>query len=62
MTGKTLRQCRECWLNCPSPEITNAPWTAQEEEEILKHKVFEFGASWNPVRRFLRGRSAISAV
>jgi hypothetical protein len=56
MPGRTLRQCRERWLNYLNPNLTNAPWTDQEEE-ILDQKVFEFGTAWNRIRPFLPGRS-----
>jgi hypothetical protein len=44
MPGRTLRQCRERWLNYLSPETTNALWTVQEEK-ILEQKVFEFNSA-----------------
>jgi hypothetical protein len=53
---RNVRQCRERWQNYLSPGLTNAPWTAAEEE-ILEQKVLEFGTKWQQVVQYLPQRS-----
>jgi hypothetical protein len=58
LTGRTARQCRERWVNYLSPDITKAPWAANEEN-LLKDKVAEFGPLWSRIARFFVGRTDV---
>jgi hypothetical protein len=58
LVGRTARQCRERWVNYLSPDVTKAPWAA-EEENLLRTKVAEFGPSWSRIARFFVGRTDV---
>lgn len=36
MPGRNARQCRDRWLNYLSPDVVNGPWTAEEDELLVK--------------------------
>jgi hypothetical protein len=55
-TGKTARQCKDRWCNYLSPEVSFAPWTA-EEDDIVVGKVNELDKKWSLIAKFVRGRS-----
>ncbi|OHS99545.1 r2r3-MYB transcription factor [Tritrichomonas foetus] len=54
--GKTARQCRERYQHYLAPNISNKPWT--EEEEALLHKLYsQFGKNWAKISEFFDGRT-----
>ena len=53
---RTGRQCRERYYNYLSPEITNSPWTP-EEDQILIQEVQISGSSWSKIAPKFPGRS-----
>jgi hypothetical protein len=58
LVGRTARQCRERWVNYLSPDVTKAPWAA-DEENLLREKVAEFGPLWSRIARFFVGRTDV---
>jgi GTPase Era involved in 16S rRNA processing len=50
------RQCGERWNNYVNPELRKDPFTP-EEDEILQHKVVEFGLKWHKIAKFFHKRS-----
>jgi hypothetical protein len=56
LPGRNVRQCRDRWLNYLSPDLTSAPWTAQEEL-LLEQKCLEFGTRWQLIQPFFPNRS-----
>ena len=56
LPGRTTKQCRDRYSNYLSPSITNLPWT-QEEDQLLREKVDEFGKKWVYISQFFDGRS-----
>jgi hypothetical protein len=58
LVGRTARQCRERWVNYLSPDVTKAPWAA-DEESLLRAKVAEFGPLWSRIARFFVGRTDV---
>lgn len=56
MPGRTGRQCRDRFRNYLDPNLTNGPWT-DEEDKILIQKVNEYGQHWNKISVFFKGRS-----
>lgn len=59
METRNARQCRERWKNYLAPEISNEPWTSEEDQMLLdKHK--EFGNRWTEISIFFPGRSGVN--
>jgi hypothetical protein len=56
MGNRNARQCRERYRNYVDPNLSNAPWTA-DEDRLLEDKVTEFGTRWNRVAVFFSNRS-----
>lgn len=56
MKTRNPRQCRERWNNYLNPDLTNDPWTP-EEDRLLEEKYAELGQSWNAISKFFVGRS-----
>ena len=59
MPGRNPRQCRERWTNYLSPNVNNAPWTA-DEDELLREKHRELGPKWVQIAKSFAGRSDTS--
>lgn len=57
MKTRTARQCRERWNNYISSNLTNAPWTATEDE-LLNDLYDEYGSRWSKISEFFSNRSA----
>jgi hypothetical protein len=38
LPGRNPRQCRDRWFNYLSPDVQNRPWTAEEEQRLLKKR------------------------
>jgi hypothetical protein len=55
-TNRTARQCRERWVNYLAPHLRSEPWT-QEEDQLLREKVAQFGRAWAEISRVFCGRS-----
>jgi hypothetical protein len=48
--GRTSRQCRERYKNFLQPSLVNGPWTA-EEDEMLIRLFHQYGPSWVTIRQ-----------
>ena len=59
MPGRNVRQCRERYKHYLSPEISQRPWTA-EEDELLLAKVNEYGSRWVTISKFFNNRTDIN--
>ena len=59
MKTRTTRQCRERYINYLSPNVTNGPWTA-EEELLLIEKVQEMGPRWPKIAKYFQSRSDVN--
>lgn len=59
METRNARQCRERWKNYLAPEISNEPWTSEEDQMLLdKHK--EFGKKWSQIAKLFNKRTDIN--
>jgi len=54
--GRTGKQVRDRYLNNLRSDLTNTPWT-QEEDELLKALYYILGSKWCVVALYLPGRS-----
>lgn len=54
--GKNARQCRERYNHYLAPNVSNDPWT-EEEDQILLDKFKEFGTDWAKICTFFKGRT-----
>ncbi|OHT17658.1 Myb-like DNA-binding domain containing protein [Tritrichomonas foetus] len=59
MPNRTTRQCRERYKNYLAPNVTNGPWTA-EEDLLLEQKYLEFGPKWATIAHFFKNRSDVN--
>ncbi|OHT10458.1 hypothetical protein TRFO_20274 [Tritrichomonas foetus] len=59
MENRTTRQCRERYRNYLSPNLTNGPWTA-EEDLLLEQKNFELGPKWATIAQSFKNRSDVN--
>jgi hypothetical protein len=57
--NRNARQCRDRWSNYLSPSVENGPWTADEEELLIK-KHAELGTAWKYITRFFPTRTDIN--
>lgn len=57
MKGKTVRQCRERWLNNLSSSVVKSKWT-EAEDNILKQKYMMYGPKWKKFEPFFKGRTS----
>ena len=58
LPGRTARQCRERWVNYLSPNVSLAPWTA-EEDILLNTLVAEHGKHWSKISSFFPSRTDV---
>lgn len=56
MKNRTPRQCRERWINYISPELSNEPWSV-EEDQLLDELYAEYGSRWHKIAEFFPNRS-----
>jgi len=56
LPGRIGKQCRERWHNHINPEIRKGPWTAEEDEIIVKAHAIH-GNQWSAIARLLEGRT-----
>lgn len=57
MNGRTIRQCRERWLNNLSSAVVKSKWT-EDEDDILTQKYLQFGPKWKKLEQFFTGRTS----
>jgi hypothetical protein len=56
LPGRIGKQCRERWRNHLDPAMNHAPWTAEEDEQLIQlHK--EHGNAWVVIASQMRNRS-----
>ncbi|OHS94944.1 Myb-like DNA-binding domain containing protein [Tritrichomonas foetus] len=55
MKNRTIRQCRERYLNTLSDKIIKSNWT-KEEDELILLKYQEIGSKWKTMELFFPGR------
>lgn len=56
MENRSIRQCRERYLNYLAPSIQSGPWTP-EEDRLLIEKQKELGHKWTAIAKFFGNRS-----
>ena len=56
MGTRNPRQCRERWNNYLKPELTQMPWS-MEEDILLANKFAEYGSHWSKISKFFPNRS-----
>lgn len=59
MNGRNIRQCRERYKNYLTPDVTNGPWT-QEEDDLLFEAFSKYGARWKLIASFFPSRTDIN--
>ena len=59
MKDRTVRQCRERWLNYLDPNLNKSEWT-DEEDKLLYQKFDELGRRWKVIASFFENRTDIS--
>lgn len=56
MPERSVKQCRERWMNNLNPSINKKPFTAAEDMELM-NLVAQYGKKWALISRMLPGRS-----
>lgn len=56
MGNRNVRQCKDRWNYYLSPDVNNGEWT-EEEDNLLREKVKEFGTKWKIIASFFTGRT-----
>lgn len=56
MINRTPRQCRERWINYIAPNLSNEPWT-KEEDDLLDELYTEYGSRWHKIAEIFPNRS-----
>eukprot|EP00300_Choanocystis_sp_HF-7_P012387 c17866_g1_i5.p1 GENE.c17866_g1_i5~~c17866_g1_i5.p1 ORF type:complete len:233 (+),score=29.30 c17866_g1_i5:79-777(+) len=59
MGQKTARQCRERWKNVLNPCLNRGPWSAEEDQKLLR-ELSRLGNKWADIARVLPGRTDIA--
>lgn len=59
MPGRNARQCKDRWEKFLSPELIVAPFTLEEDIQILK-LYNEIGSKWVQISKLMKGRSDTS--
>ena len=59
MRGRTVRQCRERWINYLDPNLNKSQWT-EEEDKLLYQKFNEIGRKWKIISSFFKNRTDIN--
>ncbi|OHS98498.1 hypothetical protein TRFO_35068 [Tritrichomonas foetus] len=57
MMNRTIRQCKERWQYYLSPDVSNEPWT-EEEETLLIQKYKEMGPKWKQIAECFHNRTS----
>ena len=56
MGNRSVRQCRERYLNYLAPGVVNGPWSQAEDRLLIeKHRIF--GRKWTIIAKFFHNRS-----
>ena len=56
MPNRSIRQCRERYMNYLAPGVVNGPWTPAEDQLLIeKQKIF--GRKWTAIAKFFHNRS-----
>jgi hypothetical protein len=56
MPGRSARQCRDRWTNYLAPGLSLGPWTADEDDFIIR-QVEQLGTKWAAIAKLMPGRS-----
>ena len=56
MKTRNGKQCRERWINHLKPDISKEPWSAHEEQTMIR-AFQEFGSKWAEMEKLLPGRT-----
>lgn len=59
MKSRTTRQCRERYINYLAPNVTNGPWTLEEDQRLIQ-LVNEMGPKWSKIALFFNSRSDVN--
>lgn len=59
MQSRTVRQCKERWINYLSPTLDKSPWK-EEEDQLLNEKYKELGSKWRLIAQSFPNRTEIS--
>jgi hypothetical protein len=54
--GRSARQCRDRWTNYLAPGVSFAPWSPEEDAQIIA-LVNEHGTRWATIAKSVPGRS-----
>jgi N-glycosylase/DNA lyase len=57
LKNRSAKQCKERYNNYLAPEIENIAWT-EEEDELLRSKIFEMGKRWTEFRKYFPNRGS----
>ena len=55
---RTARQCRERWKNYLSPQVSQLPWTL-EEDLLLKKLLTQLGQQWSKISSYFPKRTDV---
>jgi len=53
--GRSAKQCRERWVNNLDPAVRKGPWTASEDDVLIRAQS-ELGNKWSQISKLLPGR------
>mmetsp|Transcript_5721 Transcript_5721/g.6601 ORF Transcript_5721/g.6601 Transcript_5721/m.6601 type:complete len:344 (-) Transcript_5721:107-1138(-) len=56
LPNRSVKQAKERWGNCLTPEITKGEWSQEEIKKLLK-LIAEHGPQWTVIQRNLKSRS-----
>ena len=59
LPGRTTRQVRDRYKSYLRPDITNKPWT-HEEDRLLIQKHAEYGPRWSRIQAYFPDRSTVN--
>jgi hypothetical protein len=59
MANRSVRQCRERWVNYLAPSVINGIWSA-DDDALLLEKYRVYGSHWKPIASFFPGRTDIN--
>ena len=59
MPSRTVRQCKERWLNYLSPSLDKSPWK-EAEDKLLNEKYRELGSRWRLIAQSFPNRTEIA--
>jgi hypothetical protein len=59
MGNRSVRQCRERWMNYLAPSVINGAWSA-DDDALLLEKFRVYGSHWKQITSFFPGRTDIN--